>query len=123
MTGHKDMVSSVAFSPDGKTIVSRDYSGTSYVWDVDTGARLTYTSSLEIETSSQTSTDHLVFKLDRHDLGWISCSSRGGAWQRVCWIPVQRRGGELASSGEIICIGALGGAMTILDFSPLGLAG
>jgi WD40 repeat protein len=122
MTGHEEAVRYVAFSPNGKTIVSRDYSGTSYIWDVDTGARLTYTSSLEIETSSQTSTDHLVFKLDRHDPGWISCSSRGGAWQRVCWIPVQRRG-QFAYYGEIVCIGASSGAMTILDLSPLGLAG
>jgi WD40 repeat protein len=126
ITGHGHAVKSVAFSPNGKTIVSWDYSNASYTWDADTGARLTYTPSLEIETSSHTSTDHLVFQLDRRDPGWISCSSRVGAWQRVCWIPLQRRhnlSDAFAYSGEIVCIGAPSGAVTILDFSPLGLRG
>jgi WD40 repeat protein len=120
MTGHEEAISSVAFSPDGKTLVSRSIDQTVHLWDVDTGARLTCTPSIEIDTSAHPSTDHLVFQLDRH--GWISRSSRGGAWQRVCWISLQRRG-RVSYSGEIVCIGALSGAMTILDFSPLGLAG
>jgi WD40 repeat protein len=122
MTGHEKAVFSVAFSPDGKTIVSRDHSDTSYIWDADTGTRLDCAPSMiEIDTSRHPSIEHLVFQLDSH--GWISYSSRGGAWQRVCWIPVQRRGRGFAYSGEIVCIGATNGAITILDFSPLGLAG
>jgi WD40 repeat protein len=121
ITGHEGSVTSVTFSPNGKTIVSQDMFNTSYIWDVDTGARLTSTPSIEIDTSAHPSTDHLVFQLDHH--GWISRSSRGGAWQRVCWIPVQRRGYAFAYSGEIVCIGAYRVAMTILDFSPLGVVG
>jgi WD40 repeat protein len=123
MTGHKLSVTSVAFSPDGKTIASKDYFGNSCMWDADTGVQLTRTTSIEIDTSRHPSTEHLVFQLDSR--GWISCSSLGGAGRRVCWIPFQRRGDSdaFAYSGEIVCIGASGGAVTILDFSPLGLAG
>jgi RNA polymerase sigma factor (sigma-70 family) len=38
LTGHKRLVISVAFSPDGKTLVSGSYDGTTRLWDVG-GAR------------------------------------------------------------------------------------
>ena len=41
MTGHNDSVKSVAFSPDGKHIVSGSYDKTICVWDAETGAMVT----------------------------------------------------------------------------------
>ena len=38
--GHKDMITSVAFSPDGLTLASGDESGTIHLWDAATGESL-----------------------------------------------------------------------------------
>jgi len=35
LVGHKNIVTSVAFSPDGKLVASADASGTIIVWDVE----------------------------------------------------------------------------------------
>jgi WD40 repeat protein len=37
LTGHSDFVESVAYSPDGKHIVSGSYDNTVKVWDAQTG--------------------------------------------------------------------------------------
>src|ERR1700685_4631516 len=37
-TGHKDVVTSVAFSPDGKRVASGSYDNTIRVWGAETGA-------------------------------------------------------------------------------------
>jgi hypothetical protein len=70
-------------------------------------------------------------------MNWLSRRSAGvqftldtyGGWiyregpddvnpRRVCWLPHERRhGGKIASSGERVCIGAMSGMVTILDFS------
>jgi hypothetical protein len=43
-----------------------------------------------------------------------------GGKRRVCWLPHERRsGGRIASRGELVCIGAASGVVTILDFSDL----
>jgi hypothetical protein len=39
-SGHSDYVSSVAFSPDGRTIVSASFDGTIRIWDVATGKEI-----------------------------------------------------------------------------------
>jgi len=36
LTGHTDRVHAVAFSPDGRTLVSGSYDGTARLWDVAT---------------------------------------------------------------------------------------
>ncbi len=38
LSGHKDWVSSAAFSPDGTRIVTASYDGSARVWDTKTGA-------------------------------------------------------------------------------------
>ena len=52
MKGHKDCVKSVAFSPDGKQIVSGSRDQTVRVWDASTGNNLKV---LESHTDSVTS--------------------------------------------------------------------
>ena len=40
LEGHKDRVCAVAFSPDGKHIVSGSYDKTIWLWDAETGEML-----------------------------------------------------------------------------------
>lgn len=40
LTGHSDMVAAIAYSPDGKRMVSGSYDGTLIVWDANTGKKL-----------------------------------------------------------------------------------
>jgi WD40 repeat protein len=40
LTGHKDVVQAVSFSPDGKKVASGAWDGTVRVWDVSTGKEL-----------------------------------------------------------------------------------
>ena len=42
LTGHSNYVSSVAYSPDGKHIVSGSYDGTVKVWDSQTGTEVSH---------------------------------------------------------------------------------
>jgi WD40 repeat protein len=38
--GHRDEITSAQFSPDGKTILTADYNGTTKIWDVFTGKEI-----------------------------------------------------------------------------------
>jgi WD40 repeat protein len=40
LSGHSDMVSAVAFSPDGKRVVSGSHDQLVKIWDADTGAEV-----------------------------------------------------------------------------------
>ena len=40
LKGHRDTVSAVGFSPDGRYVVTGSYDGTARVWDVETGEQL-----------------------------------------------------------------------------------
>jgi hypothetical protein len=52
--------------------------------------------------------------------GWIFRRENDGVWRRMCWLPHARRhGGLLQSRGQRVCIGAMSGIMTILDFSDV----
>ncbi len=37
LTGHTKRVVAVAFSPDGRTVLTGSYDGTARLWNVDTG--------------------------------------------------------------------------------------
>jgi hypothetical protein len=59
------------------------------------------------------------FALDS-EKGWIYARRPNGSRRLVCWMPCERRNsGTMASSGNLVCIGAATGMVTILDFSDL----
>jgi WD40 repeat protein len=60
-----------------------------------------------------------AFKLYRD--GWILCRNLDGPWRRMCWLPRKRRdqGVIRACFGQQIAVCAVGGLMTILDFSDV----
>jgi hypothetical protein len=58
---------------------------------------------------------HPFFEWNR-DTGWISCrSARKGASVRLCWLPPNRRGKTFAHNGSHVFVGAVQGAVTIID--------
>jgi WD40 repeat protein len=115
ITGHQG--GSVAFSDNRSSVFSRSIkTGTMRVWEASTviaadGASLPQ----YIEAPDSPRCDR--FKLGHDDDGWISRISTRNSWQRLCWLPGELRGDELAYHGQTVCIGAKSGAITILDFS------
>jgi hypothetical protein len=47
------------------------------------------------------------------DSGWLSCSY--AARRILLWLPTERRGEEFASYGSRVVVGALAGAVTVLE--------
>jgi hypothetical protein len=81
-----------------------------------------YTAGVDVENSisdiwTEISTDPLFLMRDVsgfpefavNELGWLEAS------QPVLWLPPERRGAAIASSGQRIVIGGYKGALTILD--------
>jgi hypothetical protein len=60
-----------------------------------------------------------VFNFDKAGEGWVLRRYLGGPWRRMCWLPHKRRSNGVirASFGQQIVICAVGGVLTILDFS------
>ena len=56
-TGHADAVTSAAFSPDGRYVVSTGYDRTARIWAVDTGKMLTVLPDLPVAQSGAVSPD------------------------------------------------------------------
>jgi WD40 repeat protein len=118
ITGHEHGY--IAFSKDGRYIFSRPASGsaddTMQVWEVSKvipadGAYLLQ----DVEAPDSLCYDQ--FKIDRD--GWVSRLNTRKSWQRLCWLPTERRSPktQVPSFGETVCIGADSGIVTILDFS------
>jgi WD40 repeat protein len=116
ITGHKSR--SVAFLDDGNSVVSRLEDGMIQVWEASTAvAPGGLSTSLPQYVEAPDSPRHDRFKLERD--GWIHRLNTANSWQRLCWLPSQRRGSELAYHGQTICIGTESGGITILDFSQV----
>jgi WD40 repeat protein len=115
---------SIAFSDDGRSIMSRRRDGMIQVWEASQIiiADSVSTTSLPQYVEAPDSPRCDQFKLDEE--GWISRLSTRNTWQRLCWLPTQRRdflgqGITMAQSGQTVCFGADSGVITILDFSPV----
>ncbi len=101
LKGHEDLVASVAFSPDGRRMLSGSFDGTMRLWDVATGQE--------------------IHKFQRHT-GWVTC---------VAFCPDGRRAiagyydwsirlWDLESGQELHCFNGHRGAVTSLAVSPDG---
>jgi WD40 repeat protein len=109
------IIQSVAFSSDGQAIIGKHASGTVRFWDTSTGVQLDYSHEMRSQP---------IFKLD--DAGWLWRMKPTLVWQRLCWLPVERRwkmfGSEhIVSHGQTVAIGAESGMVTILDCSQVNV--
>jgi hypothetical protein len=111
LEGHSDWVFSVAFSPDGSHIISRSQEHT-LVWDAVTG--LPSTLDKVDFAPLRPAIFRPIFKIDQD--GWMWRLDTKERLQRMCWLPVERRGG-VRSHGQKVCVAAESGVTTILDFS------
>jgi hypothetical protein len=119
MEGHTHWVYSVSFLSNNKYTVSRSWDGTTRFWNTATGEPLTAPwpqQETQARSDQHSAVTHPLFNIDND--GWISRLNMESVWQRVCWIPSDRRSDRVwASSGERVFIGAESGVITILDFS------
>jgi WD40 repeat protein len=107
---------SVVFSNGGSSIVSRSRwgDGTMRVWEAGT-VNTVDGASLPQYVEASESARYDQFKIDED--GWIYRLGARNNWQRVCWLPSERRGRRFAHFGQTVCIGTTKGIITILDFS------
>jgi WD40 repeat protein len=103
LKGHSDLVTLVAFLPDGKQIVSRYYDGTVHSWNLATG---------KIVLCQELSTDTKFGFLAVQD-GWVRDARDKSL---LYWIPEHSWSAHAwASSGAKLVMGHSTGRVTIID--------
>jgi WD40 repeat protein len=121
-----------AFSTDGKAIILRGISGTTILagsWDLNTTTQPQYAESTSSHEPARAIGD--LHASVQRDIGlprylhekpspWIQLDNGQEEPKDICWLPLECRG-LMRYSGTKVCIGAQNGAITILDFSPVGL--
>jgi hypothetical protein len=77
---------------------------------------------LGIEPAPSQFSEEVCFTLGKGE-GWVLLRSEdaGSVPRRICWLPPDRRGDVIAWRGQVVCVGATSGAVTILDFSTIRL--
>jgi WD40 repeat protein len=122
----------VSFSTGGKAIILRDDSTTSVVtgsWDLTTTTQPQYAESTSPHEPARAIDDlHAAELLDTsiprylHEewSPWIHFDNGQEEPKDICWLPAERRG-KMTYSGTKVFVGGENGAITFLDFSPVGL--
>jgi WD40 repeat protein len=121
-----------SFSSDGKAIILRENSRTSVVtgsWDLTTTPQPQYAESTSPHERARAIDDSHAAELLHIGLPrylyedwspWLQLDNGQEEPKDICWLPKERRG-LMKYSGTKVCVGGRDGAITILDFSPVGL--
>jgi WD40 repeat protein len=137
LKGHSasSWMESVAFSPSGNYIISKDCHEPKLAWNITSLVpshvqSLIYEfahsspeicSSMSVESpisrSPHTSTETLVWSEKSHWISWRR--SEGACPVRLCWLPPERRGESFTWHDTMAIIGARQGIVTVLDFSDV----
>jgi WD40 repeat protein len=64
-----------------------------------------------------TASAHPVGQIVCDPIGWVWRVNSSGSRQRICWLPAERRARCVTRRGQTVWIGAVSGAITILDLS------
>ncbi|TVY12500.1 Vegetative incompatibility protein HET-E-1, partial [Lachnellula arida] len=113
LEGHTGYVSSVAFSPDGKQIVSGSWDKTVRRWDAATGEQLL--PALEGHTSIVSS---VAFSPDGKHISTLHVSKNWlvDGTTNLLWLPAGYRPTCQAAWGGIIALGLSSGRLSVLQF-------
>ena len=112
LEGHWSSINSVAFSPDGKQVVSASDDQTIQPWDATTGV------ALHTLGGHLGSVNSVAFSPDRkrEEALFVSNNWAVEGKEKILWLPPEHRGYSMATWNRNIVLGHSSGRTSILGF-------